>query len=266
MTANIDPAPSSWAAARPGPPWLEPEILERVDSTNAHLARDPRAWRVVVAERQDQGRGRLGRTWQTTPGTSLAVSALVPAPAGHVGWVSLLTGLAVARAVDEVASLPTSLKWPNDVLAPTDGERKLAGILCEWVPAARPDPLLPHGGVVVGVGVNVASTREELPVETATSLALAGASGVERPALLRAYLTHLARLLTELSRDPQGAHTAYREACGTIGRDVVIHEPTTTRSGTATGVDEEGRLSVTTSEGTYAVSAGDVVHVRPVSG
>ena len=216
---------------------------------------------MVVAERQDAGRGRLGRSWTTTPGTGLAVSVLVPPPRSGPAWAPLLAGLAVHRAVLEVAGLPTALKWPNDVLVPSDGDRKLAGLLCEWT----------HQGVVVGLGLNVGTARQDLPLDTATSLHAAAAAapgepsapGVDRATVLTAYLVHLAGVL----RDDTGAggevQAAYAAACSTVGREVEVHEPGGgVRTGMATGVDDAGRLAVRTAEGSYAVSAGDVVHVR----
>ncbi len=247
------PAPLDAASVRPGEPWLPVEVFQALGSTNDEVRARPRSWRVVVAERQESGRGRLGRAWTTTPGTALAVSVLVPVPASGASWVPLLAGLAVHRAVGEVAGLGTSLKWPNDVLVPADGDRKLAGILCEWVP----------GGVVVGAGVNVDTAREDLPVGTATSLRAAGRPGVDRAALLTAYLAHLARALGEDSGPAGPSVAAYRAACSTLGREVEVHAPDgSVRTGTATGVDDAGRLAVLTPVGPELVSAGDVVHVR----
>ncbi|GGL29115.1 biotin--[acetyl-CoA-carboxylase] ligase [Phycicoccus endophyticus] len=238
----------------PGDPWGPVEVRERVGSTNDELRRDPRPWRVLVADVQESGRGRLGRAWTTTPGTALAVSLVVPVPTSGAGWVPLFAGLALHRAVAEVAGVETRLKWPNDVVVPADGERKLAGILCEWTP----------GGVVVGAGVNVDTPRSGLPLDTATSLRACGAPGVERTALLEAYLHDLAVVLRE-DHGPFGPSAAgYREACGTVGREVEVHAPDgSLRRGRATGVDAEGRLTVRTDGVTSAVSAGDVVHVRP---
>jgi len=181
------------------------EVFERLGSTNDEVRTAPAPWRVVVAERQDAGRGRLGRTWTTTPGTSLAVSVLVPAPASGPSWVPLLAGLAVHRAVGEVAGVQTSLKWPNDVLVPGDGDRKLAGLLCEWT----------ADGVVVGLGLNVDTPREALPLDMATSLRAAGAPGVDRGTLLTAYLVHLARLLGDDSGPGGAVQLAYVTACST---------------------------------------------------
>jgi BirA family biotin operon repressor/biotin-[acetyl-CoA-carboxylase] ligase len=247
------PAPLVAASVQPGDPWRPVEVLASVGSTNDVVRAGPAPWRVVTAERQEQGRGRLGRAWTTTPGTSLAVSVLVPVPPSGPGWVPLFTGLAVRRAVREVSGLVTSLKWPNDVLVPSDGDRKLAGVLCEWVPE----------GVVVGLGLNVDARRSDLPVDTATSLRAAGVPGVDRAALLTAYLAQLAVVLRE-DTGPRGPSVAaYRDACATVGRAVEVHGPDcSVRTGRATAVDDEGRLALLTPAGDELVSAGDVVHVR----
>ncbi len=229
------------------------EVFDRLGSTNDEVRERPAPWRVVVADQQDAGRGRLGRAWTTTPGTSLAVSVLVPPPASGASWVPLLAGLAVHRAVEEVAAVVTSLKWPNDVLVPADDDRKVAGLLCEWTDA----------GVVVGLGLNVDTPREDLPLDTATSLRAAGAPGVDRATLLTAYLVQLARVLADDTGPGGAAQRAYVAACSSVGREVEVHEPGgVVRRGVATGVDDAGRLTVRSDAGAYAVSAGDVVHVR----
>lgn len=253
MVQPLPPRPIDAASVTPGEPWLPVEIRERVGSTNDLVRERPQLWRVVVADVQETGRGRLGRAWATTPGTALAVSVLVPVPVAGASWVPLFAGLAVHRAVGEVLGPITALKWPNDVLVPGDADRKLAGVLCEWVPE----------GVVVGVGANVDTAREDLPLATATSLRAAGHPGVDRAVLLTAYLRHLATVLREDTGASGPAVAAYRAACATVGRDVEVHEPGgTVRRGRATGIDGEGRLTVHTGAGTVQVSAGDVVHVR----
>ena len=181
------------------------------------------------------------------------MSAVVPPPASGASWVPLLAGLAVHRAVAEVAGVETTLKWPNDVLVPGDGDRKLAGLLCEWTP----------DGVVVGLGLNVDTPRDLLPLDTATSLRAAGAPDVDRARLLTAYLVHLARLVADDTGPGGAVQDAYRVACGTVGRVVEVHGPDgVVSSGMATGVDDAGRLTVRSEHGTDAVAAGDVVHVR----
>lgn len=237
----------------PGPPWLPAEVHDSVDSTNAEVARGPRVWRVVTAEEQRAGRGRLDRAWTTTPGTSIAASVLVPRPqAAPLGWVPLVVGLALRDALTEVSGVEISLKWPNDLLVPADGGRKIAGILAELTPA----------GVVIGTGINIDQERVDLPVDTATSLRLAGAPGVSREGVLTAYLVRLAALLRELDDDVYAVRSAYAAACGTLGRTVVAHLPKGEVHGVATGIDADGRLCLRTDSGPCAVAAGDVVHVR----
>lgn len=237
----------------PGSPWLPAEVHASVDSTNAELARDPRLWRVVTAEEQRAGRGRLDRAWTTTPGKSIAASVLVPRPASApLGWVPLVVGLALRDALTSQSGVDIALKWPNDLLVPADGDRKLAGILAE---------LTPHG-VIIGTGVNIDEERTALPVDSATSLRLAGAPGVSREGVLTAYLRSLATLLGTLDDDPYAVRSAYVAACATLGRQVTVHLPTSEMNGVATDVDGDGRLCVTTESGVSAVAAGDVVHVR----
>ncbi|MGL5816029.1 MAG: biotin--[acetyl-CoA-carboxylase] ligase [Phycicoccus sp.] len=247
---RLDPA-----RVRPVGPWRPAEVFDRLGSTNDEVSARPQPWRVVVAERQDAGRGRLGRPWSTTPGTALAVSVLVPAPPSGAAWAPLLAGLAAHRAVAEVAGVAASLKWPNDLLVPHAGDRKLAGLLAEW----RPE------GVVVGLGVNVDTDRADLPLHTATSLRAAGAPGVDRADLLTCWLTQLAALLDGDTGPGGPSASAYRAACATVGRAVEVHLPAADiLRGTATGVDVHGRLVLRTRDGTTtALSAGDVVHVRP---
>ena len=121
---------------------------------------------VLVADYQSAGRGRLGRTWTAPPGTSIAMSVLVR-PDGvdpaRWTWLPLLTGLAVADGLSGAAGLEARLKWPNDVLV---GDRKVCGILAERVET----PVGP--ACVVGMGINTHLERADLPVPTATSVAI----------------------------------------------------------------------------------------------
>ena len=229
------------------------EVLATAGSTNAVVADRARAGEpaglVVVAEQQTAGRGRLDRTWVSPPRAGLTLSVLVrpDLPPVRWPWLPLLTGLAVARTVREQAELDAVLKWPNDVLV---GGRKTCGVLAE-VPCT--------GAAVLGIGLNVTTRAEELPHDGATSLQLAGAATTDRDTLLRALL----RALGDALADVDAARTAYRETCGTVGQRVRVELPGgTSVEGTAEAVDEDGRLVVDST----AYGAGDVVHLRPVSG
>jgi BirA family transcriptional regulator, biotin operon repressor / biotin---[acetyl-CoA-carboxylase] ligase len=239
--------------------WRDVQVVPQTGSTNADLLEQARAGadegRVLVAEEQTAGRGRLGRSWSAPPRSGLIFSVLLrPAgvPPTRLGWLPLLTGVAVAAAVRDQAGVPASLKWPNDVLV---GERKLAGILAEA-----------HGdAVVVGVGLNVTLSRAELPVPTATSLLIEDAASTDRAALLAAILTELAGRYQAWRADPDvaGLRADYLCWSATVGREVRVELPGGAQlCGAAEDVDEVGRLVVRTPDNLVRVGAGDVVHVR----
>lgn len=239
------------------------EVLETAGSTNDVLrsrAAELPDLAVLVTDNQTDGRGRLGRVWVAPPGRTLAISVLLKptglAP-GAYGWFPLLAGLAMSRAVGRLVPSPVAVKWPNDVLI---GGRKVSGILAELLPGMS--------GVVVGAGVNLTLTEEELPVATATSLTLAGAEHPDPDAVLVAYLTELSVLYREfLSAGGDAVRSALRdevaEACETIGRAVRIELPGgQALLGTAVALDDEGRLIVESDAGLTAVAVGDVTHLR----
>jgi BirA family biotin operon repressor/biotin-[acetyl-CoA-carboxylase] ligase len=243
------------------------ELAAHTGSTNADLrsyADDEDEWThlsALVTRNQTAGRGRLDRTWVAPEGTALAVSVLLralPVDPASRGWIPLLAGLAMAEAV--AAQLPgadVSVKWPNDVLV--DG-RKICGILAEATPTA----------VIVGAGVNTAMTAEQLPVPTATSFAAQGAE-CDEDRLLADYLTvldrHLSALVGAGDAIASGLHDAVTARCATVGQTVRVSLPgDRILEGRATALDAEGRLLVVSEGAEHAISAGDVVHVRPVEG
>ncbi|MEU3014619.1 biotin--[acetyl-CoA-carboxylase] ligase [Nocardia asteroides] len=235
------------------------EVVESTGSTNADLvarAADSTVDRqALLAEEQVRGRGRHARAWVSPPRAQISLSILVRLPGidpTTLGWLPLLTGVAVVDALRSATGAAADLKWPNDVLL---GGRKLAGILAE-VAATGAAP-----AVVVGIGLNVDLAESELPVPHATSLTLAGVA-VDRTDLVAAILTEFATRFTAWQRAGWATTelaAAYRERCATIGLEVKAELPGgQVLAGTATGVDDTGRLLI----GERAVSAGDVSHLR----
>jgi BirA family biotin operon repressor/biotin-[acetyl-CoA-carboxylase] ligase len=242
--------------------WRDVRVVATTASTNrevATAARDGAAeGLVVIAEQQTAGRGRLDRSWESPARAGVLLSVLLRPRVDVATWplIPLLTGLAAVEAVLAVARLEVMLKWPNDVVV---GDRKLGGILAERVEDA----------VVVGVGLNVSTRRDELAIGTATSLALEG-GGTDREILVKELLRSCARRYAAW-QDTAGAAAsvipAYRERCETIGRQVGVELPGgQLMRGTAIGVDDSGRLLVRdeTTGTEQALLVGDVTHVRKV--
>jgi len=199
------------------------------------------------------------------------------------GWIPLLAGVAVAAGLRAQAGLDARLKWPNDVLV---GGAKIAGILAEQAGDA----------IVLGIGINVTTRRDELPVPHATSVVLAGAAPdreqllvavlgeletwyrrwvaavaagppvVAGPVLAGPVLAGTAAAGTALAGpggDPAGLRAEYLRLSATVGQEVRVSMPGGKLiTGRAQDVDATGRLVVGTASGPVTVSAGDVVHVR----
>jgi len=244
--------------------WKQLHVVDTTASTNADLlvaATDgaPEA-SVLVAEHQRAGRGRLGRGWEAPARSALTLSVLVrpDVPAARWPWLPLLAGVVTAEMVRSATDLDATVKWPNDVLVDV---RKLAGVLVERVDT-------PAGpAAVLGIGINVTNTRVELPVPTATSLALEHARSTDRHVLLLELLRTLEAVYMAWVREhgdaAAGLHASYVRRCSTLGRRVRVELPGGTElTGRADSVDGTGRLVVATSTGRRPLGAGEVVHVR----
>lgn len=248
--------------------WRRLDVVERTESTNADLlaraaAGADVAGAVLIAEHQTAGRGRHGRGWSASPRAQITMSvgvSIVDVPAAGWGWLPLATGVAVVDTVApllEGAGVQVGLKWPNDVLAGAPESRgKLAGILAE---VARPV-------VVIGLGLNVSQAPEEVDGPGATSLFDLGVAAPDRNQLVRGLLRELGGRIVAW-RSARGADRAlaadYRARSLTIGAHVRAHLPGHKEVvGTASDVDEQGRLCLDTGGQTVVVSAGDVVHLR----
>lgn len=239
-------------------------------STNADLIADYSNladFSVLVAGFQSAGKGRAGRSWVAPAGSSLFVSVLLKPqglPATKFSWLPLLAGLAMTRAVQEfLPNKEVRLKWPNDVLV---GEQKISGVLSELVPSLS--------GVVIGAGLNLKQQSGELPVETATSLAIEGASKINPDAVLAKYLGELKKLYQDFV-----AHGGDAVACG-LRQQVIASCSTLDRQGNsrvrailpndqellgnAVGIDDTGRLIIQPQDGSELkpIAAGDIVHLR----
>lgn len=248
------------AALGPSTSWREVQVVASTGSTNADLAAAARAGAaagvVLVASEQTAGRGRRDRTWASPAGKSVAISVLLQPgpPFPQWGWLSLLAGMAVSSALGELAPGPdgVELKWPNDVLV---GGRKVCGILSEVVQRAD------GACAVVGMGLNISLEEDELPVPTATSLALEGIR-VDQSLAVAGVLRHFERHYARW-QETGNLRAEYEARCSSVGAPLqVVVDERRTVSGLGHGVDDDGRLLVDTGSGIEAFAAGDVVHAR----
>lgn len=223
-------------------------VLTEIDSTNRTARRladggEPEGL-VVIAEHQTAGRGRLGRSWDAPPGTSVLMSILLRPNLAmtDLHLVTAAVALAGRAACSEVAGFVPDLKWPNDLLV---GDAKVGGILAE----------ASLGAVVVGVGINVSAAPPG-----AISVDDAAGRPVEREALAVALLADLDGRMRHWDR----VIGDYRSACATIGRQVLVITPDGEMRGRAEAVDDSARLVVVSDVGRRVVlAAGDVMHLRP---
>jgi BirA family biotin operon repressor/biotin-[acetyl-CoA-carboxylase] ligase len=167
-------------------------FVEECASTQRLIEADEPEGTTVATDLQTQGRGRLGRTWETPPGRALLFSVLLHPRPPMALWpeLSLVAGDAVATALRAETGVAAELSHPNDVLI--EG-RKVAGIL----------PEASVGRVVLGIGLNVNQTREELPAETpkpATSIRVETGREWPRAPLLAAILLELERRYDDWQR------------------------------------------------------------------
>jgi BirA family transcriptional regulator, biotin operon repressor / biotin---[acetyl-CoA-carboxylase] ligase len=229
------------------------EVTESTNTTALELAaKGEPEWTLVVAGHQTGGRGRLGRTWVSEPGSSLLFSVVLrPRLDPERGLLlTLLAGVAMAEACRAVTGADVRCKWPNDLVV---GERKVGGILAE---ARVRDGRFQH--VVVGVGMNLRSAPAS--VEGATSL-----GDVDRTALLTEFLRRFRERYPPVG-DDGFAHlvvNAYAPLSATLGKRVqaTIGENEVVE-GTALDIDPAGNLVLYTEQGRATVGFGEVVHVR----
>jgi BirA family biotin operon repressor/biotin-[acetyl-CoA-carboxylase] ligase len=280
--------------------WHRLTVVERTGSTSTDLLAGLKAGTtgpgaVIVAAEQDGGHGRHRRPWSSPLGRSIALSAAITLPADRA-WtlVPLLTGLATARAIEQLAGQPlpapveldatgftdrlvtppkspaqastesssttspppwVQLKWPNDVLL---NQLKCAGLLVETVARGS------ETQAVIGIGLNISQTAAELPTPESISLALAGVV-TSREAAAVAVLRQLDEVLAlwEAGHDLLPAYRAYSATLGQSVRLTFSDRPDETAiCGQASAIAASGELGLIVDGELRWFAAGDVHHLR----
>lgn len=208
---------------------------------------------LVLAERQSEGKGRMGRSWASPPGgvwLSLILKPRFKPP--ETLRLPLLTGLAVAEAIRKAAGIETSLKWPNDVLL---GGKKVGGVLCEL--DAETDRV---NYVILGIGVNVNNELPEELKEMATSVKQELGRELSRAEIIRCLLIELESLYQRLEQEGfEPIREAWKERSSVLGLPVMVKSLDEVTQGEAMDIDLYGALLLRKPDGTQVkVIAGDV--------
>lgn len=219
---------------------------------------------VIVADHQTKGKGRSGRVWEDKKGNNIAMSILLKPEVAvdNTSIVTLVSALAVARAIRMMSGLDVSIKWPNDVIIE---DRKVCGILTELVIRQG----VPY--VIVGIGVNVNQANVSPQIaDRAISMYQASGSGViyDREELVESICTELERYyhIYEQTGDMTGLKDEYEGLLINTDRRVSVLDPGESMEGVAKGIDTLGRLIVESDDGKlHHIYAGEV-SVRGVYG
>ena len=227
-------------------------VFESVTSTQTEISakENLKNGDVFVTEYQSAGRGRLDRTFDAEKSSALLFSLYFEPKRSKSEWsaIPLLTGLSLVNGLTKLdEKLAVKLKWPNDLLV---GEKKVAGILVE----------AKESGVIIGIGLNVEMSKDELPVETATSLSIEGFSELDRNKILPALLKSIAFTFGLWESGSSLPVELYRQASSTLGKEVEVHLPSgQILKSLAVGISEIGELQL--ADGSR-VNVGDVIHLR----
>lgn len=241
--------------------WAGQEIYyyDVTDSTNIRakeLAEEGHpSGTLVVADCQESGRGRRGRSWDSPSGTGIFMTLLLKPEMNpnHASMLTLVAAMAVARAISKCADTEALIKWPNDIVI---GGKKICGILTEM--SAQFD-FINH--IVIGIGINVHNEHfpEEI-AETASSILLQTGKRIRRAELIEQILEqfeHYYAIFME-TEDLSGLVKEYNSILVNMNKSVRVLDPKEPFEGKAMGITKKGELIVDTWESRKMVSSGEV--------
>lgn len=256
-------------------PWLRSSrlgqnliVLERVDSTNNYLKRlaleGAPDGTVAVADEQTAGRGRLGRSFQSPPGTGIYMTFLLRPPVLPERAVNLTacTAVAMCDAIEAAVGLRPQIKWTNDVLL---DKRKICGILTEMSVEGETGTLQ---YIVVGIGVNCNQRLEDFPEDIrqiAGSVAMATGGPCDRGRVTAEIINAMDAMYASWLENRWDVDR-YRADCATIGREVRVIKASGERNAVAEGVEDDFSLRVRYEDGTRELVFSGEVSVRGLEG
>ena len=242
-------------------------FLDEIDSTNNEAKRQAELGAphgtLVIAELQNSGKGRRGRSWESPKGSGIWMSLLLRPEfePRHASMLTLVAAMAVDEAIRTVTGIDTGIKWPNDIV--TDG-RKLCGILTEM---STDVDSIQHVVVGIGINANTAEFPEEISA-TATSLKIACGSEVNRAALVAEVMLAWEHYYEIFLRtlDLSGMKDEYNKRLVNTGREVRVLAVKGEYTGISKGINDTGELLVELPDGEIREVMSGEVSVRGIYG
>jgi BirA family transcriptional regulator, biotin operon repressor / biotin---[acetyl-CoA-carboxylase] ligase len=212
---------------------------------------------VILAEKQNKGKGRLSRQWSSPRGGGIYMSVILRPNITpfQAPIITLMAAVSLAQAIRDISSAQAFIKWPNDIMA---ANKKIAGILTEM--EAEPDRIK---FIVLGIGVNVNTRLSELP-KTASSIAHITGSAVSRQSLLIAIMQRLDHNYNIISKSEfSEIRLQWKNLSATLGERVRANCIHRIIEGIAVDIDLDGALKIRTDNGFHEkVFSGDLVVLR----
>ncbi len=213
---------------------------------------------LVIAEKQERGRGRKARTWDSQFGKGLWFSIILrpDLPSNKSGLIPYLAGVSVAQAVEKIIGLRPDLKWPNDLLL---NGKKFCGILS--------DVQFDNGNIafiILGIGVNVNHNPAEWSAEVndlATSLRIESNRRIDRAEMLAEILACLERNYEKFKADGMGEIlNQWKQRCPTFKKNITVLQEKQKLTGLFFDLDEEGCLVLKANDGKMIkIITGDII-------
>lgn len=249
--------------------WVAKEVLyfDTIDSTNTkaqELAeKGYPSGTLVVADKQESGKGRRGRSWVSPSGTGIFMTLMIKPDINpnNASMLTLVAALAVAKAITSVTGEEALIKWPNDIVV---NSKKVCGILTEM--NAQFDYI---NHIVVGIGINVhnESFPEEISQMASSLMVEAGGKRFHRAQIIAETMSYFEQYYDTFlkTQDLSALVREYDELLVNMNKAVRVLDPKEPFDGKAMGITPKGELIVDTWESRKLVSSGEV-SVRGIYG
>jgi BirA family biotin operon repressor/biotin-[acetyl-CoA-carboxylase] ligase len=232
---------------------------EELDSTNSYLLdrknKINNNGSVLLAEKQNKGRGRKDRVWYSAKGQNLTFSILLTNKKyfSNFNLINFVSCISVASSLENLFQVKTDLKWPNDVLI---NSKKVAGILLESSSAGDSIERLAAG---IGINVNQTQFQGTFNIEpTSIKIETSSEYQIEREKILAEILNLFEEELFKIENDNRNILNDYRNRCSMIGERISVTDGTIVKNGIFEDIDENGFIILKTKNKTETIHIGDV--------